>query len=156
MYRVVFLLSWRISVGCLAVEHDDSWVKLDLSVGMEAFGWALVYYYFLVLRILWWSKILELSLCLWVLVPVSYGSIKTCPPTWHRRQNPWVNGKQLSIARNTQEDWQSYIEERKWWKEKEVSRRGKGRVKTGEINQVDSQIPKWEWILKVRVLKIQN
>ena len=30
-------------MGCLAVEHDDSWVKLGLSVGMEDFGWALVY-----------------------------------------------------------------------------------------------------------------
>ena len=49
--------------------------------------------------------------------------------------------KQLSTARNTQRDSQSYIENRRERKEKEVTRR-KGRVKREEGNQVNNQIPK--------------
>ena len=43
MLRTVFLLCWRISMVCLALELVGSWVKLGFSVGMEASGWALVY-----------------------------------------------------------------------------------------------------------------
>ena len=43
MFSVVFLFFWRISVVCLALELVSSWVKLGFSVGMETFGWALVY-----------------------------------------------------------------------------------------------------------------
>ena len=42
MLRVVFLHCWRISVVCLALELIGSWVELCFSVGMEAFGCALV------------------------------------------------------------------------------------------------------------------
>ena len=38
MIRAVFLLCWRISVLCLALELAGSWVELGFSVGMEAFG----------------------------------------------------------------------------------------------------------------------
>ena len=38
MLRAVFLLCWRISMVCLALELVDSWVELGFSVGMEAFG----------------------------------------------------------------------------------------------------------------------
>ena len=38
MLRAVFLLFWRISKVCLAVELVGSWVKLGFSVVMEAFG----------------------------------------------------------------------------------------------------------------------
>ncbi len=37
MFRVVFLLCWRISMVCLALNLVGSWVKLGFSVGMEAF-----------------------------------------------------------------------------------------------------------------------
>ena len=37
MVRAVFLLSWRISMACLALELFGSWVVLGFSVGMEAF-----------------------------------------------------------------------------------------------------------------------
>ena len=43
MIRAVFLLCWRISVLCLALELAGSWVELGFSVGMEAFGLVLVY-----------------------------------------------------------------------------------------------------------------
>ena len=35
--KAIFLLCWRISMVCLALELLDSWVELGLSVGMEAF-----------------------------------------------------------------------------------------------------------------------
>ena len=35
--KAIFLLCWRISLVCLALELLDSWVELGLSVGMEAF-----------------------------------------------------------------------------------------------------------------------
>ena len=38
MLRAVFLLCWRISMVCLALELVGSWVELGFSVGMEAFG----------------------------------------------------------------------------------------------------------------------
>ena len=38
MLRAVFLLCWRISMVCLALEFVDSWVELGFSVDMEAFG----------------------------------------------------------------------------------------------------------------------
>ena len=38
MLRVVFLLCWRISMVCLALELIGSLVEPSFSVGMEAFG----------------------------------------------------------------------------------------------------------------------
>ena len=43
MFRIVFLLCWRISMVYLALELFGSWVELHFSEGMETFGWALVY-----------------------------------------------------------------------------------------------------------------
>ena len=43
MLRGVFLLCLRISMVCLALEIPGSWMELGFSVGMETFGWALVY-----------------------------------------------------------------------------------------------------------------
>ena len=42
MLRVMFLHCWRVSLVCLALKLVGSWVELGFSVGMEAFGWALV------------------------------------------------------------------------------------------------------------------
>ena len=42
MLRVMFLCCWRISLVYLALKLVGSWVELSFSVGMEAFGWALV------------------------------------------------------------------------------------------------------------------
>ena len=38
VFRAVFLLCWRISMVCLALELIGSWVELDFSVCMEALG----------------------------------------------------------------------------------------------------------------------
>ena len=37
MFRVMFLLCWRISLVCLALKLVGSWVVLGFSVGMETF-----------------------------------------------------------------------------------------------------------------------
>ena len=42
MLGVVLLRCWRISLICLALKRAGSWVELGFSVGMEAFGLALV------------------------------------------------------------------------------------------------------------------
>ena len=36
--QVAFLLCWRISMVCLALELVDSWVDLGFSVGIETLG----------------------------------------------------------------------------------------------------------------------
>ena len=64
--------------------------------------------------------------------------------------------KQLSTARNTQRDSQSYIEKKRGRREIEVIMRRKGRVKSGESNQASNHIPKGKWILKIRFLKVQS
>ena len=38
MLKAVFLLFWRISMVCLALELVGSWMELCFSVGIEAFG----------------------------------------------------------------------------------------------------------------------
>ena len=38
MLGAVFLLCWRISMVCLALELVGSWVELGFSVGVEVFG----------------------------------------------------------------------------------------------------------------------
>ena len=38
MLRAVFLICWRISMSCLALEIIGSWVGPGFSVVMEAFG----------------------------------------------------------------------------------------------------------------------
>ena len=42
MFKTVSLHCWIISLVCLALELFGSWVEPGFSVGMEAFGWALV------------------------------------------------------------------------------------------------------------------
>ena len=62
MFRVMFLHCWRISLVCLALKLIGSWVELGFSVGMEAFGWALVDQYSLESGVFWCSQVLDLSL----------------------------------------------------------------------------------------------
>jgi len=57
-------------------------------------------------------------------------------------KTPRLMGEKLSTARNTQRDSQSYIEKRRWRKEKEVTRRRTWRVKREESNQASNQILK--------------
>ena len=42
MLRAVFLLCWRISMVCLALELVGSWAELGFSVGTESFGLGLI------------------------------------------------------------------------------------------------------------------
>ena len=57
-------------------------------------------------------------------------------------KTPRLMVKQLSTARNTQRDSQSYIEKKRGRREIEVIMRRKGRVKSGESNQASNHIPK--------------
>ena len=62
MLRAVFLLCWRISMVCLALELVGSWVELGFNVGTEAFGWALIDYWSLESGVLWYSQVWGLRL----------------------------------------------------------------------------------------------
>ena len=43
MLRAMFLRYWRICMVCLALELTVSWVVVGFGVGMEAFGWSLLF-----------------------------------------------------------------------------------------------------------------
>ena len=58
---IMFLHCWRISLVCLALKLIGSWVELGFSVGMEAFGWALVDQCSLQSGVFWCSQVLDLS-----------------------------------------------------------------------------------------------
>ena len=86
MFSVMFLLCWRISVGCLALEVAGFWVELALSVVWRFWGRPLS------INVPWGQEFCygpefwSWASCLWVLVPTFYSSIKTSA-TQHRRQN---------------------------------------------------------------------
>ena len=70
------------------MEPAGSWVELGLSVSMETFRWVLSI-------IVPWDqefydgpKFWSWTSCLWILVLISYSTIKTPLSTQHRRQNP--------------------------------------------------------------------
>ena len=56
---------WRICMVCLALELVGSWVELSFSVGMEAFGWALIDWCSLESGVFWYTRVLDLSSCRW-------------------------------------------------------------------------------------------
>ena len=72
MLRVMFLHCWRISVVCLDLELVGFWVELGFSVGMEAFGWALVNWCSLESGVFWCSQVLDLSF-----LPLAFSLILT-------------------------------------------------------------------------------
>jgi len=43
MFRLVFLFFWKIIMVCLSLDLVGFWVELGFSVGVQTFGWALVY-----------------------------------------------------------------------------------------------------------------
>jgi len=113
MLRVVFLLCWRISLVCLAMELVGSWVELGFSVGMEAFGWAFVYSCSLESGVLWCSQVLELSL-----LPLAFSLILTVAsrlihPYSTDDKTSRLKVKQFSTVRDTQGGSQSYMEKRR-------------------------------------------
>ena len=91
--------------------------------------------------------------CLWVSDP-SYKSGLLCPHNT-KDKTPQLTVKQLSTARNSQSDSQSYAEKRRGRKELQVTRRRKGKFKQEESDQASNQ-PKWTWTLKIKLLQLQN
>ena len=141
MLRVMFLHCWRISVVCLALELVGFWVELGFSVGMEAFGWALVNWCSLESGVLWCSQVLDLSL-----VPLVFSLILTIAS---RLLHPYSTDdktsrlmvKRFSTVRDTQRGSQSYMEKRRGRREIEVTRRRRGGIKKGESNLASNQFP---------------
>ena len=139
--RAVFLLCWRISVVCLALELVGSCVELGFRVDMEAFRWALFYSCSLESGVLWCFQVLELNL-----LPLAFSLILTLTS---RFLHPYSTDdktskcmvKQFSTAKDTQRGSQSYMEKRRGRREIEVTRRRRGRVKRGESNLASNQFP---------------
>ena len=110
MLRAMFLHCWRISMVCLALERVGSWVELGFSVGMEAFGWALVDQHSLESGVFWCPQVLNLSL-----LPLAFSLILTVAS---RLLHPYSTDditsrlmvKGFSTVRDTQRGSQSYME----------------------------------------------
>ena len=131
-----------ISLVCLALKLVGSWVDLGVSVGMEAFWWALVDYCSLEGRVFQCSQVLDLSL-----LPLAFSLVLTAAS---RLLHPYsiddkrsrLMVKQFSSARNTQRDSSSYKEKRRGRREIEVTRRRRRGIKRGESNLASNQFPK--------------
>ena len=141
MFRVMFLHCWRISLVCLALKLIGSWVELGFSVGMEAFGWALVDQYSLESGVFWCSQVLDLSL-----LPLAFSLILTVAlrllhsySTNDKTSRLMV--KRFSTMRDTQRGSQSYMEKRRGWREIEMTRRRRGGIKRGENNLASNKFP---------------
>ena len=91
---------------------------------------------------------------LW-LQPLIVASRLLCPHSKEEEKNPRLMVEQLSTARNTQIDSQLYREEKR-----EGGDRGdqeeKRQSRREESNQPSKHHPKWKWILKIKLLKVQN
>ena len=94
--------------------------------------------------------------CLWFQFQLLTVSVRLLCPNSTEDRTPRLLVKQLSRTSNTQKKTQSYIEKRRGRKEKEITRRKKRKVKREKNNQADNKIPKLKWILKIRLLMIQN
>ena len=134
MLRVIFLCCWRISVVCLALELIGSWVQLGFSVGMEAFGWSLVYYCSLELEVFWCSQVLDLSL-----LPLDFSFILRLA-SW--LLHPYSTNKTSRLmvkifctVRDTQRGSQSYMEKRRGRREIEVTRKRGSQKGRGHSSQ---------------------
>ena len=134
MLTTVFLICWRISMACLALEIIGSWVGPGFSVE---------------LGVLWSCQVLKLSL-----LPLAFSMILTVAskllhPYSTDDTAPRLMVKQFSIARDTQRSSQSYMEKKRGWErdrdrereEIEVTRRRRG-VKNGESTLSSNQLPK--------------
>ena len=131
-----------ISLVCLALKLVGSWVDLGVSVGMEAFWWALVDYCSLEGRVFQCSQVLDLSL-----LPLAFSLVLTAAS---RLLHPYsiddktsrLTVKRFSTVRDTQRGSQSYMEKRKGRMETEVASRRRGGIKRGERNLARNQSPK--------------
>ena len=138
--RVMFLHCWRISVVCLASKLVHSWVELGFSVGMEAFGWALVDQCSLESGAFWCSQVLDLSL-----LPLAFSLILTvasrlCHPYNNDDKSSRLMVKRFSTVMDTQRGSQNYMEKRRERRETEVTRR-RGGIKRGQSNLASNQFP---------------
>ena len=139
MLRAMFLLCWTISMVCLALELVGSWVELDFSVGLEAFGWSLVYYCSLESGVFWRSQVLELSL-----LPLAFSLILTVASRLLHSYSTDDKTSRLmvkifSTVRDTQRGSQSYMEKRRGRKEIVVTRRRREGIKRGESSLASNQ-----------------
>ena len=144
--RAMFLHYWRnitayICMVCLALELVGSWVLLDFSVGMEAFGWALIDLCSLESGDLWCSQVWDLSL-----LPLFFSLIlrvasRLLHPYSTDDKTSRLMEKRFSTVRDTQRGSQSYMEKRRGRREIEVARRRGGGTKRGESNLASNQFP---------------
>ena len=138
----MFLCCWRIILVCLALKLVGSWVELGFSVGMEAFGWALVDSCSLESGVFWCSQVLDLSF-----LPLAFSLILTVAS---RLLHPYSSDdktsrsmvKRFSTVGDTRRGSQSYTEKRRGRREIEVTRKKRGGIKRGETNLACDQFPK--------------
>ena len=143
MFRSMFLHCWRISVVYLALKLVGSWVELGFSVGMEAFGWALVDWCSLESGVFWCSHVLDLSLLPLVFSLILTAASRVLHPYGTDDKTSRVMVKRFSTVRDIQRGSQSYMEKRRGRSEIEMTRRRRGGIKRRESNLASNQFPMW-------------
>ena len=102
----------------------------------------------MVLGVLWWTMVLNLGIQPLGSGPSPYCSTKISQATQHRKQHPKTNGE---TTVNSQEHPKRHTLTKRREKKEKIKE-----VKKEESNQANNQAPKWKWILKIRLSKIQN
>ena len=139
MLKVMLLCCWRISLVCLSLKLVGSWVELGFSVGMEAFGWALVDQYSLESGVFWCSQVLDLSLLPLAFSLILIVALRLLHSYSTNDKTSRLMVKRFSTMRDTQRGSQSYMEKRRGRREIEVTRRKRGGIKRGESNLASNQ-----------------
>ena len=88
------------------------------------------------------SDVLELTLLSLAFGPSLTVASTLLHPYSIEDKTPRLMVNQLSTARNTHRDSQSYIEKRRGRREMKVIMRRKGRIKSGQSKQASNHIPK--------------
>ena len=98
---------------CLALELVGPWVELGFSIGMEAFGWALVHSCSLESGVLWCSQDLDLSLLFLVFSLIFTVASRLLHLYSTIDKTSRLKMKSFSTVRDTQRGSQNYIEKRR-------------------------------------------
>ena len=140
MLSIMFLFCWIVLV-CVALNFVGSWVELDFSVGMEAFGWALVNWCSLESGVFWSSQVLGLSLLLLAFSLILALVSRFLHPYSTDDNTTSLRWKDPSQCRTLRELHR--VTWRRGRREIEVTRRRRGGIKRRETDLASNQFPKY-------------
>ena len=127
---------------CLALKFTGPWVVVGFSVGMEAFGRSLTTQCSVYSGVFWCSQVLGLSLLplyFSFILPVVTRLLQLYS-TDNKTSRLMV--KRFSTVRDNQRGSESYMKNRRGWKEIEVSRRREGGTQEERDRSTNLSVPK--------------